>query len=77
MKELNAPSDVRPKYLSMGSWQTRRRKTPSSEQGEKRKAKRARLGNTTMRKLYIHAKAYKFPEYAKLCARADGLNGRK
>ena len=57
-------------------WKPRslRNSKASSETGEKRGAKRSRLGNAKQRAIYIHAKAYKHPEYSTLCVRADKLN---
>jgi hypothetical protein len=75
---MNKPTDVLTRYLVGGQWRANgNSRNPSSEAGEKRKAKRARLGNAKMRKLYIHPHAPMFGEYSSLCAKADGLNGKK
>ncbi len=78
MKQVEVGTDVYARYLTGGHWKANRNtRTPSSETGEKRKAKRSRLGNATLRKIYIHAKGYKHPEYRALCHRADLLTRRK
>jgi hypothetical protein len=75
---MNTPTDVLSRYLAGGQWRSNTNlRSPSSEGGEKRNAKRARLGNAKMRKLYIHPHAPKFGEYSALCGKADGLNGKR
>ena len=47
----------------------------STEAGDRRNAKRSRLGNSKQRAIYISAKGHKHPEYGLICTKADQLNG--